>query len=493
MEYLDPKKQARHRILLFTGYIFIAVAIVIATLVLVYQAYGFGLGKNGNVIQNGLVFFSSQPRTANITLNGELNKEKTNSRLVLPEGVYQVKLTRDGYRSWERKIELNGGQVEHFDYPFLIPQTLATTKVQSYAAPPSLLTQSPDRRWLLIQQAADTTKFDIYDLKNPKDPPQVATLPASLATKSATPGERWEAAEWADDNKHVLLEHHFEGKVEYLLIDREDIQQSRNLSTELALPAVEVSLRDKKYDLYYTYDATSKVLRTAGLNEPTSATVMSDVLAFKPYGKDTVLYATGAGAPSGRVVVRLKDGDKTYTLRMLQAGTTYLLDLAKYSNDLYVAAGGPVGDRVYVYKDPIGQINKLPQQNPVPAQVLRVPQVSHLGFSASAQFVVAQNATHFGVYDFENETGYNYTTHETVDPPQAQANWMDGNRLLYISAGKLRMFDYDYANKQTLVEAHSGYRPAFTPDYKYLYVLTTVPGSGELQLTQTALLRPEDL
>ena len=72
MEFLDPAKQTRHRIILWVGYVLVAVGIVIATLVLLYQAYGFGLGKNGTVIQNGLVFLSSQPRPANIYMNGKL-------------------------------------------------------------------------------------------------------------------------------------------------------------------------------------------------------------------------------------------------------------------------------------------------------------------------------------------------------------------------------------------------------------------------------------
>lgn len=490
MDYLDPKKQARHHIILFTGYILIAIAIVITTLILVYQAYGFGIGKNGDVIQNGLVFFSSQPSGADIYLNGQRNNARTNSRIVLPEGIYQVKLERKGYRSWERKIELSGGKVKHFDYPFLLPETLSSRRLHTYASAPGMVAQSPDRRWLIVQQPTDQTKFDVYDLKNPENPAEVLALPSALITKPATPGERWEATEWASDNKHVLVKHYFDSKTEYILINREDSQRSRNLTTNLNLSSGELSLRDKKFDLYYLYDSTKKTLRTLGLSEPQATAVQDEVLAFKSYGSKTIVYATSVGAPNGRVAVRLKDGDKTYTIRLLPAGPAYLLDLTKYSDDLYVAAGGPVGDRVYVYKDPIGQISKLPKQNPVPTQVLRVPQANHLSFSASAQFVVAQNATQFGVYDFENETGYNYTTHEAIDPPQVQANWMDGNRLLYVSAGKLRMFDYDYANKQTLVEAHPGYRPAFSPDYTYVYVLAPVPGGGEVQLTQTALTRP---
>src|SRR5476651_307831 len=97
MDYLDSGKQLRHRIILLVGYVCIAVAIGIATLVLWYQAYVFGLGKNNTVIQNGLVFASSQPNPADIYLNGVLNKAKTDTRLLLPAAIYQLKLSRAGY------------------------------------------------------------------------------------------------------------------------------------------------------------------------------------------------------------------------------------------------------------------------------------------------------------------------------------------------------------------------------------------------------------
>lgn len=84
MDYLDHKKALRNHITLFVGYILIAIAIVIAALILLYQAYGFGVTRSGDVIQNGLTFFSSQPNPADIYINGERKSRTTNARMVLP-------------------------------------------------------------------------------------------------------------------------------------------------------------------------------------------------------------------------------------------------------------------------------------------------------------------------------------------------------------------------------------------------------------------------
>ena len=79
MDFLDPKKRFRHTLLLYSGYLLIGIAIAIATTVLLYEAYGFGLGKDGTVIQKGLLFMSSQPSPASIYIDGKLNSKTTNS------------------------------------------------------------------------------------------------------------------------------------------------------------------------------------------------------------------------------------------------------------------------------------------------------------------------------------------------------------------------------------------------------------------------------
>ena len=101
---------------------------------------------------------------------------------------------------------------------------------------------------------------------------------------------------------------------------------------------------------------------------------------------------------------------------------------------------------------------------------------------------MAENGAQFGVYDIENAKGYNYIAAQALDVPQAHANWMDGDRLDYVSAGKLVAFDYDNTNRQTLVPAASGYVSAFAPDYQNVYELAPATVAGQLNLNQTSLL-----
>lgn len=488
MDYLDAQKELRHRIMLLLGYVLIAIAITFATLVLLYHAYGFGIGKDGSVIQNGLAFFSSQPAPANIYLNNDLKNVKTNTRLVLPAGLYDVKLTRDGYHPWQRKIELNGGRVQHYDYPFLFPATLSSRPIQAYATPPRIFSQSPDHRWLLVGNGDNRQNFQVYDLGNPTKAPLGLTLPDNLITPGNN--EKWEVLEWANNNQHALIQHDFDGQTEFILIHRTDPTAARNLNKVLSVNPTKVSLLDKKFDRYYVYDTASATLQTASLEDGITPK-LQHVLAYKSYGDDTILYATSQGAPSGKALVRILSGNQTYTLRTLSTSPSYALDLAKYDDVLYVAAGAAADNRVYIYNEPIEQLERQPNQGPTPQQVLRVEGVSYLSFSATSQLIAAQNAHRFAVYDFENKAGYNYVTNEPLDAPQAYATWMDGHRLLYVSQGKLLIFDYDYLNPHVLETASSTYQPAFAPDFEFVYSLAQAP-SGQLELKATALLVKAD-
>ncbi len=493
MDYLDPKKQAQHRIMLLVGYCLIAIAITFGTLILLYQAYGFGVGKNGTVIQNGLLFFSSQPNPASIYVNGTLNSAQTNARLVLPEGIYQIKLTRDGYNPWQRQVDLLGGTVEHFDYPVLIPSKLTTKKVQAYASAPNLMTNSPDHRWLIVQTPGSLTSFEVYDLNNnPLKAPQTISLPANLLTKPVS-SEKWQLVEWADDNRNVLLEHDFDNNHEFILVDRANPDQSVNLNTTLATSPDKLTLLNKKYNQYYLYNQSTGDLQTASLASPAVIPVLQHVLAFQSYGSDTILYVTDNGAPKGRVLIKMQVGSQAYTLHSLPAGTDYLVDLTKYSGVLYVAVGASSENKIYIYKDPVGQLAAVPKQALVPSQVLHVNQPNYLSFSSNTQFIVTESGTQFGVYDILNEKGFNYTSPLPLDAPQAHASWMDGDRLTYVSGGKLIEFDYDNTNVQHLSAADPAYLPVFPPNYRFVYTLapsTTVP--GQTDLTQTSLLAPKD-
>lgn len=495
MDFLDPKKQRAHVIRIIVGYVLIGIALILTATILLYQAYGFGVDRKGNVIQNGLVFISSTPNPANVYVNGE-KRDDTNVRMLLSSGQYTFEVKRDGYRDWRRAVTVEGGSVDRFDYPFLLPSSLQTTEVKKYDKQPPFTTQSPDRKWVLVN-TPNTAEFDVYDIS---DRQKVAeslkkiTIPDSVFTTAAGMQHRWELVQWSTDNRHVIVRHHFQKDgqptFEYVLLDREKPDESVNLTKAWGVNPTTVELQDQKHDKYYLFDKTAQTLSTATIENPTPKAYASEVLAFKSYGNDVMLYATKKDTPDGKASIIMQQGDQPHTIRTVPAAETYLVNLTKYEGDWYVAAGTNTEGRVYVYKNPVEMLKEDKVSTPV--RVLKVPGVSYISFSSNARFIMAENGTNFSVYDAENEKGYTYTAKATLDKPQEHATWMDGHRIIYTSNGRLHVFDFDGANAQTLLATNSSFLPAFDRDYENLYTITAGDSTGASVFQQTPMRTTED-
>lgn len=503
MEFLDPKKRRAHTVRLIIGYVLIGIAVVMATTILLYQAYGFGIDKHGQVIQNGLVFMSSKPAGTDIYVDGERYKSQTNTRMQLPTGQYEVKLQRAGYRDWLRTVTVNGGDVQHFDYPVMVPTNLSTTTVKPYAADPNLVSQSPDRRWLLVQNSANFGEFELYDLTKPKEPATALALPPEVLSASDA-AQSWQELEWSNDNRHLLLKHMYQKAgqpvSEYVLLDRQAPTESLNLTKALNANPTEIALRDKAYDEYYLFDQTTATLTQATLKAPTPVPYLTQVLDFKPYGANTVLYVTGQSAPAGKVLVMLQQGNESHKIRELPAASDYLLDLARYSGDWYLVAGTVGQDKVYLYRNPIDTLKDKPKGPATPLRVLRAKAPNYVQFSDNAQFILVQGGATFAVYDAENKRSYNYELTTLLDAPQPHASWIDGHHLTYVSGGKTVLFDYDGINLQTLDATDARFGAFFDPDLQASYGFATVTtpatatksASSSLALTTTPLLNSSE-
>lgn len=484
MDFLDPQKRRAHTIRLFIGYALVGIALLIATIVLGLYTFGFDINrKTGNVIQNGLVFVDAHPVGADITLNGQ-PKGRTSTRLTIAEGQYKLTLSQAGYRSWSKQFSLEGGQIQRMDYALLFPTKLVSKDAELYGDKPGLVTSSTDRHWLIIQKPGSLTDFENVDLTTNPNNPTALNLPNDLFTKTGA-NHVVSLVEWASDNRHVLVKHTWDGGSEYALINSEIPASSQNLTKLLKHPNIDFSLRDKKFDRYYLYDSASHTLSSQDQKDPSPTAVLAHVLSFSPYKADAILYVTDDGVAAGKVKVAVKVGADTFALREITPSDHYLLSLAGFNGHLYMVAGDNPEGRVYIFRDPV-ETTKRTHALPPPVAALRQDNPQFLSFSDNARFIEVQSGSKFSVYDAEDIRVIHYDTQLSVDA-SVQATWMDGNRLVLPSAGKLEVFDFDGTNKQTLNTIEPGYASAFDKDYKALFTVSPsveVPG-------RTALVRTE--
>lgn len=487
MDFLDPAKKRAHTIRLFIGYILMGIALVMATLILVYQSFGYDFDpRTGKVIQNGLIFISARPESAEIYLNGQLHKSRTDTRLVVPAGQYTVRLQRDGYRPWNQTINLEGGSIERLVYPILFPEALKPEDIELYGSQPAFATQSPDRRWLLVQKPGSIEGFDVFDLANPTQPPAAITIPLAALTPSREP-RFIKLVEWSTDNRHVLLEHQFGANREFIMFDREAPASTVNLNATFNINPDQVALRDKRFDSYYFLNLGPGTLQLADLRNRSLTPLLTQVKAFKSYGDNMLLYATTEAAPAGKALLKLRENNTSYTIREAGLSGPYLMDMARFDGAWYVVMSASDEGRVYVYRNPLDTLKGSSNNPLVPVTVLKIDNPLNLLFSANTRFVMAQNGSKFAVYDAEADRRYFYDTKLAV-PPTQKALWMDGHRIMLTHDGKSVVFDFNGTNQQTLTASSLENGIFFDRDYTRLFnVAPSVSVAGRFSLTMTEL------
>jgi hypothetical protein len=497
MDFLDPKKKRSTAIRLATGHFFMALIVIFGTYLLVNLAYGYGVDrKTGQVIQNGLVFFDSAPDKAKIFLNGQEQEFQTNVRHSLAEGRYDIELRKDGYRSWKRNLNLEGGTVERLMYPLLIPSNLTASEAQTLDALPTLGLQSPDRRWVLTGQPGAFGSFAQYDLNNLKNDKPIASSVALPAGLLATNGDNHALSlvEWSNDNKHVLLKHTFSEGQEFVMLNRDDPVASVNINRLLNQNPTTIQLHDKQFDRLYLYTSAGGLLQMAELKNKTVTPLLSDVLNFKAHGSDMLLFAQPTPGDPTKARISLRNNAKSYTLRDIPLAQNIPLELATYDNNWFAVIGSDTEHKSYIYKNPLAFLKrKNSDRTTIPVSALKsTGPITEIAFSLNSHYIMVNNGQHFATYDVEQARYYNYDIKDAIEPG-IKPVWMDGNRLVIRSGGKAIMFDYDGINQQTLQPNENGLPIFFDRDYKVLYTLSKSQVTvGKYGLLQTDLRLPAD-
>lgn len=483
MDFLDPRKRRAYNIRLAIGYGLTAIAIGLTSIILFYGAYGYGIStKNGAIIQNGLLFVDSKPAAASIYLNGQLHQNATSARLTLPAGSYELTIKKDGYRDWSRKFTLNEHSIARYTYPFLFPAKPVTQSLKTYSSLPQLITQSPDKRWMLVQVPSPDPKnvaFEMFDTANLDQPALTVSLPAALLSGNKL-GDSLKVVEWANDNNHLLLQHTHSGGNEFIIFSRSDPTSSLNLNQIFNVTFTRVSLRSQKTDQVYLYNQADNSLLLGDVARASVQSLLNQVLAYKSYGTDLLSYVTAQNVAPGQVMARIWQNGKSYPLYTFAAGNKYLLDAAQFQDHWYYVAGSDMADRINIYKDPLDGLKDPATAKAIPLIALSDQGVDSLAFSDNSRFIGVQSSQKFGVYDIETSSRYQYSL---PAPLTGQMHWMDGHRFIGLSNGSILAMDYDAINHQSLIPSINGDNIFFDKNYNQMFSLDAVDGGVTLQRT----------
>ncbi|MFH1780535.1 MAG: hypothetical protein ABH841_00780 [Candidatus Nealsonbacteria bacterium] len=120
------------RTILFASCVFLF-ALTASIIVLYSQGYRFDF-ETLKIVQTGGLYFKVAPRSAQVHINGKLKDTTsifTNSSLVknLTPKIYAIEISKDGYYSWQKTLEVKEKQVTEAKNIILIPKVPEFTKL----------------------------------------------------------------------------------------------------------------------------------------------------------------------------------------------------------------------------------------------------------------------------------------------------------------------------------------------------------------------------
>lgn len=463
------------------------VIIGVATIILIILGYRYD-SLNGRVEQGALIQYETQPAGATVTVDGRILSGNTPTKNSVLAGIHTVTMSKKGYETWTKTINIKAGTLTWLDYALLVPVVRPVSVVESYTNVFSSL-GSASGQVMLIQPDQATPVFNLVDISGDKVSQTTLTLPDTLYSQASTPGvtHLFRLDQWDSGGRYVLLQHTYGDKNEWIVLDTKDISSSKNITTLLDIPISSARLAGTNGSVIFVLSGSD--IRKLDLSAATiSRTLVNNVTSFSLYDTNEITYVGTDGTDSTKRVVGLyRDGDNDpLVLRTTTSGKDVGLHIAtsRYFNNDYVAISeGQKVDVLYgSYPSSSTDTNSL---KPYASFELSLD-VETLKFSPNGYYILAQHGPLFAGFDIEHKSVASSTViaAKTIVRP---LQWLNNANLWSDADGQLTMREFDGANRFTINNVDFGQDVTLTKDGRYLYSIGKSETGYQLQRVRMTL------
>lgn len=315
----------------------ILVVLFITVFAILIISYGKGYRINPDeksLTSTGILSAISTPEAASIWVDGKL-KSATNTSLSLPPGWYTVRITKEGYQSWEKKIRVQGEVVSRIE-ALLIPtnpslRALTNTGILSPVLSPSgskVAYIIPDDTASPSSSLKKKTGVWVLDLRSNafganSDPRQILKSEAKIDWSNAS-------LLWSPDEKQIMLtQKKKEGKKDKIIRATQISVENSNSSpldvtfTHENIMADWQNIKARKNEEFMT--AVPLTVREI-LEEKTAD------IRFSPDETRILYQATASAALSLAVTPPIIGSNPTSEVRQLEPGKYYIYDIKEDKN-----------------------------------------------------------------------------------------------------------------------------------------------------------------
>ncbi len=456
---MDSEKQKRRQSLrIIVSEVIMVLAVIVTVTVLAFIVSGYWINSDFEVQRQGMLQISSTPTGAEVAIDGDSSwLQRTNTSKVLPSGEHTITVSRDGYDSWTKTIDIKEGLLYRIHYPRLFLQERDREKILSTTGSVKAVVSSNHNSMLITN---NTNKWTYLNLNSEKLEKQTLDISKYFSNVTLTSdsssgifkGEILEA-DWDYDASHVLIKTKQDSKVEWVLIDVRHIDKSINLTKEFDADFSEVKILDNS-------SSTLLGIRNGNLHKIDipgrliSAVLVENVIYFDHYNNEVVFTAqksSGEDSAKKYYIGYLKVGDSKITeLETIESPCMVLI--SKFYDQKYISVVD--SNQIITHlKDDYDEIKK----HDLPFSPTRA-KVGHDG-----EYIFMNSGNHIAVLDMEADLVKEWNTENE------NFGWIDNDMLYVVNEGELIVYDFDGYNRRVIAKNVSSHFPVSITDNKWLY------------------------
>lgn len=452
MDFEERERQKRRQMIsVVIAEVGMFLAVIAIVVVATLAAMGFFVTPEGTIEQTGLAQIHSIPTGASVELDGGVLFSRTNLTRSLTPGEHSLKLTRDGYDTWEKTIKMQSGVLIRLYYPRIFltnrtPEMMGRLGQDLEFFEPSvdysyilyMVKNSP--KWQLLNIRGDEAKTTTLDLTE--------VLPG--VEKNVFEGEI-SFLKWSKNSDRVLIRAVASEATEWILVDLRDVKKSLNLTRTFGLNFTDVEMIDDSATQLFALE--NQQLRKINIAEQAvSRVLLSGVEDFAAEGSNIMyVMVSGEGEKRQRVIGVYKDGERGgTTIAKIGADDRAKVMLTKYYDEDYMAFA--INNKVTVYygtlpsyRENVADTDFLNFKVLLDAEPISITP-REMSVSEEGEYLAMNDGKKFAVVDFEMGDLHEYET--TVDT----VNWLNESMMFATVQDKLEVWDFDYTNRRVMVD-----------------------------------------
>ena len=440
--FMDLEKRAKRQSLkIIVSEMMMVITVIITVVVLVFVVSGYWLNADFKVERQGMLQINSVPTGASVAVDGDSPWfQRTNTSKILSSGKHEVVLSKDGYDTWSKTVNIKEGLLYRLNYPHLFLKDRTKESVYDTTTA-TFATVSPSRKLLLL--ANNTTDWLLINIDSEIIKPATIDISKLFPSANGLFAGKIISANWDSANEHVLLKIQNDDSIEWVLLDIRNSSKSINLTREFATTFTDVNIFDHSAENLLAIRDGNLHKIDVGARQ-ISAVLIENILSYAFFDSE-IIYST-----KGQVNLLKLGQDSPIFVKGTESDAQVLI--SKFYDDKYIYV--IEGEEITVY-----QKNDLEEL--IHAEIGFTPQELKIG--QDGDFVAMNSGTNFATLDMESMQITNWQINSS------SYNWINGYMLYVINDGELSVYDFDGLNHRILSNNVSNHFPVTITSEKWLY------------------------